>query len=255
MKKTIYIWAIGLALPLLLGGCNSKNAAKNTGNEDSTAVAAVSDPSIDDETLGQKQEEGIWEHFAKWTSTPLTTEAKDGKVTIYDFARTFCNEYSGFEPCEQLLSYLKDPKGYDSKKTNFYVRDAPKNGYIQCFWDWEFANTVTLCYWNRKNGHLLVGATVERGFEADEDCKYQYMFYDYDKANGQMTPDLEIKKAFDTFGAKFRHMYACLPEEGKDCYVSTWTKGNDDESEDDNTFKEYQAKWDGMTFTFGPSDR
>ena len=29
MKKTTYIWARGLALPLLLGSCNSKNAAGN----------------------------------------------------------------------------------------------------------------------------------------------------------------------------------------------------------------------------------
>ena len=254
MKKTMYIWACGLALPILFYSCNSKNAAENTSNGDSTVVTAVSDPSIDDETLGQEQEENIWEHFAKWTSIPLTAKAKDGKVNIYDFARTFCNEYSEFEPCEQLLNYLKAPEDYDSEKTNFYVKDAPKDGYIQCTWDWEFANSVTLCYWNRKNGHLLVGATVERGHEADEDSKYQYMFYDYDKVTGIMTPDLEIKKVFDTFGAKFNYMYAYLPEEGKDCYVCTWINGDDDESEDDDTFKDYHAKWDGMTFTFVPAE-
>ena len=42
-------------------------------------------------------------------------------------------------------------------------------------------------------------------------------------------------------------MYAYLPQEGKDCYVCTW-------SNDDDSFKDYHAVWNGMSFTFSPAE-
>ena len=249
MKKTTYIWAMGLALPLLLGSCNSKNAAGNGGEEDSAAVAVVNDTETDEEFSAEQQLlEKSWKHLGEWASKPLTVKAKGEKVNIHDFAQAFCQEYSSFEPCAKLLSYLKDPENFDGGEKNFYVHDVQKHGYIQCNWEWEFSNAVTLCYWNRKNGHQLVGVTAERGFENDDDSKYQYMFYDYDKATGMMTPDKEVVKVFDDFAAQYSSMYAYLPQEGKDCYVCTWS------NDDDDSFKDYHAVWNGMSFTFSPAE-
>ena len=252
MKKTTYIWAMGLALPLLLGSCNSKNAAGNTSDEDSTAVAAVSVPETDDDTSAEESEDEAM-IFDDWSNRPITVKAEDGKVGIHAFAKAFCQEYSAIEPCAKMLSYLKNPAFFEKSEETFYVRDEPKSGYITCNWRFETSNAVTLCYWNRKNGHQLVGVTAERGFENDDDSKYQYMFYDYDKATGRMTPDMDVVKVFDKLAASYEDIFLYLPEEGKDIVVYAFNYGDDDESEDDDTFEDFIGKWDGMTFTIVPN--
>ena len=67
--------------------------------------------------------------------------------------------------------------------------------------------------------------------------------------NGSGMSAAFLEKIFDKFATQFSDMYMYLPQEGKDIYICTWIYGDDDESEDDDTFKEFDGKWDGMTFS------
>lgn len=251
MKKTTYIWVCGLALPLLFYSCNNKNAAENSGEEDSTAVAVVSDQPKDDETSADESNNEA-SVFEDWSTRPITVKTEGGKVDIHAFAKAFCQEYSAAEPCAKMLSYFKNPADFEKPEEVFFVKDYPKNGFIACDWRFESVNNVILCYWNRKNGHQLVGVTTERGMEG-EGMMCQYMFYDYDKATGRMTPDMNVVKVFDKLAASYEEIFLYLPEEGKDIAVYAFNYGDDDESEDDDTLDSYNAKWDGMTFSIVPT--
>lgn len=247
MKKTTYIWACGLALPLLFCSCNSKNAAENGGEEDSTAVALVSEQPTDDETSADESSNKA-SVFEDWSTRPITVKTEGGKVDIHAFAKAFCQEYSAAEPCAKMLSYFKNPTDFEKPEEVFFVKDYPKNGYIACDWRFESVNNVTLCYWNRKNGHQLVGVTTECGMEG-EGMMGQYMFYDYDKATGLMTPDMNVVKVFDKLAASYEDIVLYLPEEGKDIVVYAFNYGDDEESEDDDTLDSYSGKWDGTSFS------
>lgn len=248
MKKTTYIWACGFAFSLLFCSCNSKNASENGGEEDSTAVTVVSDQSTDNETFVEESEGEAWV-FNDWSKRPITVKTEGGQVNIHVFAKAFCQEFSASEPCSKILSYLKNPADFEKAEERFYVKDEPKSGFIACDWRFESSNSVKICYWNRKNGHQLVGVTAERGMEAANGLKFLYMFYDYDKATGRMTPDMSVVKVFDKLSTSYEATFLYLPEQGKDITVYAFNYGDDDESEDDDTFDTYSGKWDGTTFS------
>jgi hypothetical protein len=77
----------------------------------------------------------------------------------------------------------------------------------------------------------------------------KYMFYDYDKATGLMTPDMNVVKVFDKLAASYEDIVLYLPEEGKDIVVYAFNYGDDEESEDDDTLDSYSGKWDGTSFS------
>lgn len=175
--------------------------------------------------------------------TPITVSPKGAKVNIQNFAQAFCRQYDRFEPNEKILKYFAAPKSYDEVEEMYRVESDITNGYIRSMLLTEVVRETQMCYWNRKNGHSLVGVFMENGSESGK-SETVFMFYDYDPKTKIMTPDMDvykvvekvaIDKAFDYYGLE-------LPQKGKDIVVNLYTDIGEDVTEK-------TLKWTGDTFT------
>ena len=191
-------------------------------------------------------ESGLYEMTSNWKNTPITVSPKGAKVNIQDFAQALCSQYDGYEPNKKMLKYLANPKTYNKEAEVYDVFSDVKNGYIRSMLLTEVVRETQMCYWNRKNGHSLVGVFMENGSENSK-SENVFMFYDYDPKTNIMPPDTDVcqvvekvalDKAFDGYALE-------LPQEGKDIEVKLFTP-NDVESYD-ITIK--TLKWTGDTFT------
>jgi hypothetical protein len=236
----VVVAIVGVAF---LTGCGqSKEGNAVVGNADPPAskkpAVVVDDP--------MPEENGSLPGNLKKTS--IAVSPKGAKANIHDFARAFCGKYGSYEPNKKILKYLAAPKSYKKYDEMYEVVSDVSNGYISSILLTEIDRFTKMCYWNRKNGHQLVGVTMERGMEG-EGMTCQYMFYDYDKTTGRMTPDMNVVKVFDKLAASYEDIVLYLPEEGKDIVVYAFNYGDDEESEDDDTLDSYSGKWDGTSFS------
>ena len=94
---------------------------------------------------------------------------------------------------------------------------------------------MSLCFWNRKNGHKLFA--VRLGKPTDP-CIDFVCFYDYDAQKKTLTPEPDILKGYRMRDKKeFTQIYAKLPRKGKTLLVDEWG----DDGPVQHTFT-----WDGM---------
>ncbi len=247
-------WMVMMAIVCVafLTGCSK--SAKEGGNvpdesKDNKEVVTES-AEAQDESESTDVDEDLPEGLDSMTSglaeTPITVSPKGAKVNIQDFAQAFCSQYDRFEPNEKILKYFAAPKTYDETAEMYRVKSDIANGYIETLLLTEVVRTTIMCYWNRKNGHSLVGVFMENGFESGKP-ENVFMFYDYDPKTNIMTPDLNVYKVVEkvALDKAFDEYLLELPREGKDIVVDLYT----DNGEDGNDVTEKTLKWTGDTFT------
>ena len=252
--KRIDKWMVLMAIVcvVFLTGCGkSAKEGENVPDESKDNKEVVTESAdVLDESESADVDEDLPEGLDSMTSglaeTPITVSPKGAKVNIQDFAQAFCSQYDRFDPNEKILKYFAAPKSYDEDDELYRVESDITNGYIRSFLLAEVGRLTQMCYWNRKNGHSLVGVFMENGSENSK-SENVFMFYDYDPKTNIMTPDTDVcqvvekvalDKAFDGYALE-------LPQEGKDIEVKLYSP-NDVESYD-ITIK--TLKWTGDTFT------
>ena len=244
-------WMVMMAIVCVafLTGCGkSAKEGKNVPDESKDNKELVKESAeAQDESESADVDEDLPDGLDSMTSglaeTPITVSPKGAKVNIQDFAQAFCRQYDRFEPNEKILKYFAAPKSYDEVEEMYRVESNITNGYIRSMLLTEVVRETQMCYWNRKNGHSLVGVFMENGSESGK-SETVFMFYDYDPKTKIMTPDMDvykvvekvaIDKAFDYYGLE-------LPQKGKDIVVNLYTDIGEDVTEK-------TLKWTGDTFT------
>ena len=247
-------WMVMMAIVCvaLLTGCgkSAKDGESSSGESKDNGKAVVKESAeVQSDTVSADVEnmpEGIYSMTSGLAETPITVNPKGAKANIQDFAQAFCSQYDRFEPNEKILKYFAAPKTYDEVAEMYRVKSDITNGYIETLLLTEVVRTTIMCYWNRKNGHSLVGVFMVNGSESGK-SENVFMFYDYDPKTNIMTPDLNVfkvvekaalDKAFDDYDLE-------LPQKGKDIVVYLYT----DNGEDDSDVTEKTLKWTGDTFT------
>ena len=110
-----------------------------------------------------------------------------------------------------------------------------KNGYAAIDDAGTDGAYMSLCYWNRKNGHKLFA--VRLGKPTDP-CIDFVCFYDYDAQKKTLTPEPDILKGYRMRDKKeFTQIYAKLPRKGKTLLVDEWGEGGP---------VQHTFIWDGM---------
>ena len=145
-----------------------------------------------------------------------------------------------------MLKYLANPKAFDKEKEVYGVISDVSNGYISsCLWT-EIDRFTKMCYWNRKNGHQLVGVFMINGSE-NEEAENAFLFYDFDPKTNTMTPDMDVCKVVEkvALDKDFADYALELPQKGKDIEVKLYS----DNGEDGYDITEKLLKWNGDSFT------
>ena len=247
-------WMVMMAIVcvMFLTGCGKSANEGESASGESKDTKEVTTKQAEGQTESESADvdedlpEGIDSMTSGLAETPITVSPKGAKVNIQDFAQAFCSQYDRYEPNEKILKYLANPKAYNEEAEIYRVESDITNGYIRSMLLTEVVRETQMCYWNRKNGHSLVGVFMENGSENSK-SENVFMFYDYDPKTNIMTPDTDVcqvvekvalDKAFDGYALE-------LPQEGKDIEVKLYSP-NDVESYD-ITIK--TLKWTGDTFT------
>ena len=247
-------WMVMMAIICVafLTGCGkSAKEGENVPDESKDNKEVVTESAeAQDESESADVDEDLPEGLDSMTrglaETPITVSPKGAKVNIQDFAQAFCNQYDRFEPNEKILKYFANPKAYNKEAEIYRVESDITNGYIRSMLLTEVARETQMCYWNRKNGHSLVGVFMENGSENSK-SEHVFMFYDYDPKTNIMTPDLNVYKVVEkvALDKAFDDYLLELPREGKDIVVDLYTPNG----EDGYDVTEKTLKWTGDTFT------
>ena len=247
-------WMVMMAIVCVafLTGCGkSAKEGENVPDESKDNKEVVTESAeAQDESESADVDEDLPEGLDSMTSglaeTPITVSPKGAKANIQDFAQALCSQYNRFEPNEKILKYCAAPKTYDEAAEMYRVKSDIANGYIETLLLTEVVRTTIMCYWNRKNGHSLVGVYMENGSESGK-SENVFMFYDYNPKTNIMTPDLNVYKVVEkvALDKAFDEYFLELPQKGKDIVVNLYT----DNGEDDNNVTEKTLKWTGDTFT------
>ena len=250
MDKWMVMMAI-VCVALLTGCGKSAKEGENVPDESKDDGKAVVEESaeVQSDTVSADVEnmpEGIYSMTSGLTETPITVSPKGAKANIQDFAQAFCSQYDRFEPNEKILKYFAAPKTYDEEAEMYRVESDITNGYIRSMLLAEVARETQMCYWNRKNGHSLVGVFMENGSENSK-SENVFMFYDYDPKTNIMTPDMDVYKVVEkvALDKAFDDYLLELPQEGKNIVVDLYT----DNADDGYDVTEKTLKWTGDTFT------
>ena len=256
MKKLRRIdkWMVMMAIVCvaLLTGCGKSADKGNQASDEPKDGKAVTTDSaelqngsesaeVDDTT-----EESIYTMTSDWKKTPITVSPKGDKANIQDFAQAFCSQYNSYEPNQKMLKYLSAPKAFNEEAEVFSVISDISNGYISSSLKTEIDRFTKMCYWNRKNGHSLVGVFMINGSE-NAKAEPIFMFYDYDPKTNVMTPDTDVCQAVEkvAFNKDFEDYALELPQKGKDIVVKLYSNNG----EDGYNITEKTLKWTGDTFT------
>ena len=234
-----------------LSGCgkSTKEGESASGeSKDGKPVATESAEVQAEEESDDTASEGLSSIVNNWQKTPITISPKGAKVNIQDFAQAICSQYNRFEPNEKILKYFAAPKAYDEDAELYRVESDITNGYIRSMLLTEVVRETQMCYWNRKNGHSLVGVFMVNGSESGK-SEIVFMFYDYDPKTNIMTPDLNVYKVVEkvALDKAFDDYELELPQKGKDIVVYLYT----DDGEEGYDTTEKTLKWTGDTFTLG----
>lgn len=259
MKKlrTIDKWMVMVAIVCVafLASCGkSAKEGENASGEskDSKAVTTETTEKAEaqdkTESAGEDVDapEGLSVIVNSWKKTPITVSPKGAKVNIQDFAQAFCDQYASYEPNQKMLKYLANPKTYNKEAEVYGVISDIPNGYISSSLWTEIDRFTKMCYWNRKNGHSLVGVFMINGSE-NADPETAFMFYDYDPKTNIMTPDLDVYQVVEkvALNKDFEDYALEFPQKGKDIIVKLYS----DNGEDGYDITEMTLKWTGDTFT------
>lgn len=247
-------WMVMMAIVCVafLTGCGkSAKEGENVPDESKdnkevvTEVAEAQDES-ESADMDENVVSGLYDVTSNWKQTPITVSPKGTRVNIQDFAQAFCSQYDCFAPNEKILKYFAAPKTYDEVDESYRVESDIANGYIKSFLLTEVARLTQMCYWNRKNGHSLVGVFMVNGSENSK-SENVFMFYDYDPKTNIMTPDMDVYKVVEkvTLDKAFDEYDLELPQKGKDIVVYLYT----DNGEDSYDITEKTLKWTDDTFT------
>ncbi len=249
MDKWMAMMAI-VCVALLTGCGKSDSEAKSAPDElkeDKAVTAESTEVKEGDEPteVADAMSEGFDLIASKWKKTPINVRPKGAKANIQDFAQAFCGQYSTYEPNKKMLKYLADPKAYNKEAEVYDVFSDVSNGYISSSLWTEIDRFTKMCFWNRKNGHSLVGVFIINGFENNSESAF--MFYDYDPKTSIMTPDLDVCQVVEkvALDKDFEDYALELPQKGKDIEVKLYS----DNGEDGYNITEKTLKWTGDTFT------
>jgi hypothetical protein len=242
---------VAIVCVAMLTGCGkSANEGENASGEPKAdkTEAASTEAQTESEADGEDaaSPEGLSAIVSNWQSAPITVSPKGAKANIEDFALAFCSKYDSYEPNKKMLKYFANPKAYNEDAEIYRVESDITNGYIRSFLLTEVGRLTQMCYWNRKNGHSLVGVFMANGSENSK-SENVFMFYDYDPKTNIMTPDLNVYKVVEkvALDKAFEDYLLELPQEGKDIVVYLYLD-NEENSYDDT---EKTLKWTGDTFT------
>ena len=243
---------VAIVCVAMLTGCGkSANEGENASGEpkaDKAVATETTEAQTESEADGEDaaSPEGLSAIVSNWQSAPITVSPKGAKANIEDFALAFCSKYDSYEPNKKMLKYFANPKAYNEDAEIYRVESDITNGYIRSFLLTEIVRATEMCYWNRKNGHSLVGVFMENGSE-NSDSETAFMFYDYDPKTNVMTADKDVYKVVaDVALDKDFPSYALeLPKKGKDIVVNLYS----DNGEEGYDITEKLLKWNGDSFT------
>lgn len=250
--------AIAIVCVALLSSCGkSANKSERAFGEpkDDEAKVTVTDKVTksveeadekDDAAVDGAETEDICFMPSNWKKKPVNVSPKGAKANIEDFAQAFCGQYASFEPNRKMLKYLANPKTFDKEAEVYYVESDKANGFIHSVLWTEIDRFTEMCYWNRKNGHQLVGVFIINGSE-NVAAEPAFMFYDYDPKTHIMTPDDDVCKVVEkvAYNKDFDDYSLNLPQKGKDIVVKLYK----DKGDDGYDITEKTLKWTGDTFT------
>lgn len=246
-------WIVMMAIVCVafLTGCGKSDEGKSASGESKapkevTTKQAEEQAESESADVDEDMPEGIYSMTSGLAETPITVSPMGAKANIQDFAQAFCSKYDRFEPNEKILKYFAAPKTYDEVAECYRVESDIPHGYIESLLLTEVVRTTIMCYWNRKNGHSLVGVFMVNGSESGK-SENVFMFYDYDPKTNIMTPDRDVCKVVEKVALdKTFDDYALeLPQEGKDIVVNLYS----DDEENSYDVTEKTLKWTGNTFT------
>ena len=241
MKIRTLVMALA-AFSFMLTACGNKQA-KQPNNADNNKQEVVDERTQEEDSPASTPGD-IGVIRSVWSRNPISgAAAVDGK-DIERFAYVFCKKYSRYEPNQVLLSYLKNPKGFNNE--DYEVDNHTNNGYIKCMGRFQVSYDVTGCYWNRNNGHKLVAFWMEEGHESDPSLADNLLvFYDYDSATDMMTPEPALSEAIDNAMDQYDEYSIVLPDKGKDIEIVGYMIDYENDSAE-STY--YIYRWNGNDF-------
>lgn len=247
----VMVMTISIACVTLITGCaktakEGESASDEPKDDKAVVVEPVktkTDSVSDDEDFVVEDDFDIM--ASEWKGTTITVTPKGSKANIEDYALAFCSKYDFFEPNMKILKFLANPKAYDEIEEIYRVQSDIHNGFIRSMLLTEVIRETSICYWNRKNGHSLVGVFMVNGHEGDKQ-EPAFMFYDYDPKTHVMTPDTEVSKVVEkvAFDKSYEDYGLELPQEGKDIVVDLYS----DNGQGSYDVTEKLLKWNGDTF-------
>lgn len=179
-----------------------------------------------------------------WADHPIQVENIDPNAHIHSFAKAFCSMYQEYRPNEAMTDYLKKPGKYTLEEKHYITEDDPRHGFIKCDMGWQFDYMTEICYWQRPNGHQLIGVLMQVGHEGEK-CDAVLLFYDFDPKTQLMSPDIAIYQSVVGIVSKhIGNLFFRLPQEDKDIRVSAvyWTEI------DDFVYDDFRLRWTGNVF-------
>ena len=246
-------WMVMVAIVCvaMLTGCGkSANEGESAAGEPKADGAATETTEAPPESESADEDaavaDGLGAITGNWKNTPITVSPKGNKANIEDFALAFCSKYDSYEPNKKMLKYFANPKAFNEDTEVFSVSSDIPNGYISSSQRTEIDRFTKMCYWNRKNGHQLVGVFMINGSENSK-SENAFMFYDFDPKSNVMTPDMDVYKVVEkvAINKDFADYALDLPQEGKDIIVYLYA----DNGEDGYDTTEMLLKWNGDSFT------
>ena len=199
------------------------------------AVFAASTASAQD----TRKVKDTWEKTITVPNSQATIIEKLFTAWGKEFPGSFVDAFNKFKKTGKADKItVSEKEGVESCVMDFNVDLAPKNGYLEMYEKVENGAHLTAVYWNLQNGNKLFGIFLNDSFLCDdsEEITILYekalMFYEYDAAQGTLTPRPEISKKVLSVAD-----YPRLPKEGRD--IKYW---------DNKTNSNQKLKWNGNGF-------
>lgn len=242
MKKTMFA-LIAVALVGLAACGEKKSPTEVPDKKAQTETEAVKEkPSEGKEGEAATGDAALSVEMDEMVKTmSIGVDVEGAKPNIRDFAKAICRSFRDYEPNAHMLAYLSDPKKGSKDNEVYVIDESVEKGYISCMLAVEYEISSTVCYWNRSNGHSLVGVWMRETHEGDE-VSNAFGFYDYDPAVGELVPDKAVNAAVqkEIKAVKAQDYWITLPKNGKDLELSFYFE------EKDNIEK--VMKWNGNAF-------
>ncbi|MCR4854511.1 MAG: hypothetical protein K5893_13080 [Prevotella sp.] len=237
MRKKTLVAMVAIVLGLV--ACGEKKAP--AGPSENAPAGEQVEATSDAEALAPG--DGVLEGMAKNArAQSFEVEVTGNKANIHDFARIFCRQFRDFEPNAHMLSYLGNPSQANQQTEAYSIHESMSSGYISCTLPVQFDVKTVICYWNRDDGHQLVGVWMRQTSES-ETASNGYAFYDFDPETKQMKPDGAVNEAMAQAisSVKAEDYWIDLPEQGKDITITYYNEGEEEPVEK-------VMKWNGNGF-------